>query len=169
MNSMNSMNSTHSMNKGTLRTRRHPSSGWPSAGVLFLAICLVAGCSRYREDEWSRQWPPRFPTGGIVTLDGAPVAEAVVTFAITRPDRDNKAFTAVGMTDPQGRFALRTFRPGDGAVEGKHAVTISKSSMENGALVNAVPSRYSRFETSGLEADVTAKTTNEFRFDLSTK
>lgn len=137
------------------------------AGVLIAS--MLAGCSRYREDEWSRQWPSRFPTGGVVTLDGAPVAEAVVTLSITRPDRDNKAFTAVGMTDLQGRFVLRTFRPGDGAVEGKHAVTISKSSMEKGTLVNEIPSRFARVETSGLTAEVTAKTPNEFRFDLSAK
>jgi len=137
------------------------------AGVLIAS--MLAGCSRYREDEWSRQWPSRFPAGGVVTLDGAPVAEAVVTFSITRADRDNKAFTAVGMTDPQGRFILRTFRPGDGAVEGKHAVTISKSSMEKGTLVNEIPSRFARFETSGLTAEVAAKMPNEFRFDLSAK
>lgn len=137
------------------------------AGVLISS--MLAGCSRYREDEWSRQWPSRFPTGGQVTLDRAPVAEAVVTLSITRPDRDNKAFTAVGMTDLQGRFILRTFRPGDGAVEGKHAVTISKSSMEKGTLVNKIPARFARVETSGLTAEVTAKTPNEFRFDLPAK
>lgn len=137
------------------------------AGVLIAS--MLAGCSRYREDEWSRQWPPRFPTSGVVTLDGAPVVEAIVTFSITRPDRDNKAFTAVGMTDPQGRFVLRTFRPGDGAVEGTHAVTISKSSMDKGTLVNEIPARYARFETSGLTADVTAKSPNELRFELSSK
>jgi hypothetical protein len=104
-----------------------------------------------------------------VTLDGAPVEEAVVTFSITRADRDSKAFTAVGMTDPQGRFSLRTFRPGDGAVEGTHAVTISKSSMNRGTLVNDIPARYARFETSGLTADVTAKSPNELRFELSSK
>jgi hypothetical protein len=130
---------------------------------------MLAGCSRYREDEWSRQWPPRLPTIGVVTLDGAPVVEAIVTFSITRPDRDNKAFTAVGMTDPQGRFVLRTFRPGDGAVEGTHAVTISKSLMDKGTLVNEIPARYARFETSGLTADVTAKSPNELRFELSSK
>ena len=137
------------------------------AGVLIAS--MLAGCSKYREDEWSRQWPPRFPTSGVVTLDGAPVAEAVVTFSITRPDRDNKAFTAVGMTDQQGRFTLRTFRPGDGAVEGSHAVTISKSSMDKGTLVDEIPARYARFKTSGLTADVTKKTANELRFELSSK
>jgi hypothetical protein len=146
-------------------------SGWNDAAraVAVAAACLVAGCSKYREDEWSRQWPPRFPTSGVVTLDGAPVVEAIVTFSITLPDRDNKAFTAVGMTDPQGRFALRTFRPGDGAVEGSHAVTISKSTMDKGAVVNEIPARYARFETSGLTADVTKKTANELRFELSSK
>lgn len=144
---------------------------WTDAAraVAVAAACLVAGCSRYREDEWSRQWPARFPTSGVVTLDGAPVEEAVVTLSVTRPDRDNKAFTAVGMTDPQGRFSLRTFRPGDGAVEGTHAVTISKSSMDKGVLVNEIPARYARFETSGLTADVAKKSANELRFELSSK
>lgn len=161
-----------SIRSGTPRgSSQYGSAGFAGTAAVAGALIasMLAGCSKYREDEWSRQWPPRFPTGGVVTLDGAPVGEAVVTFSITRPDRDNKAFTAVGMTDPQGRFALRTFRPGDGAVEGTHAVTISKSSMEKGSLVHAIPSRYARFETSGLTADVTKKTANELRFELSSK
>lgn len=153
---------------GNARSFSNP--GWTDAArAVAVFACLLAGCSKHREDEWSRQWPARFPTSGVVTLDGAPVAEAVVTFSITRSDRDNKAFTAVGMTDPQGRFFLRTFRPGDGAVEGTHAVTISKSSMDKGSLVNEIPARYARFETSGLTADVTKKTANELRFELSSK
>ena len=140
-----------------------------AAAVAVVAGSLLVGCSRYLEDEWSRQWPARFPSAGVVTLDGTPVEEAVVTFSITRPDRDNKAFTAVGITDAQGRFVLRTFRPGDGAVEGTHAVTISKSSMNSGKLEHAIPPRYARFETSGLTADVAQKSTNEFRFELSAK
>ena len=171
---MSSVSSVSSIDGTNSEVRGMGMHGWKdvtatAARHVLLAVCVLAGCSRYREDEWSRQWPARFPTGGLVTLDGAPVAEAVVTFSITRPDRDDKAFTAVGMTDQQGRFALRTFRPGDGAVEGKHAVTISKSSMEKGSLVNEIPPRYARFETSGLEADVTARAANEFRFDLSAK
>lgn len=171
---MNGVSSMNSIDGTSSEVRSMVKRGWRGVTATavrgaFLAMCLLAGCSRYREDEWSRQWPARFPTGGQVTLDGAPVEEAVVTFSITRPDRDNKAFTAVGMTDAQGRFVLRTFRPADGAVEGKHAVTISKSSMENGKLEHTIPAKYARFETSGLEADVTQKSTNEFRFDLSAK
>lgn len=133
------------------------------AGGLLLA---GSGCSRYREDKWSRQWPPRYAAGGHVERNGAPVRDAVVTFFVWLPDRTPGEYTAVGMTDADGKFSLTTFRPGDGAVAGGHAVTVEKTSVKDGAFSNELPRKYSLRDTSGLTAEVTAKGPNEFVFKL---
>lgn len=136
--------------------------------TILCAICVVTfGCSRHHEDEWSRRWPPRYACSGTVLFDGAPLPGAVVTFFIEREDRGNEPFTAVGMTDSEGRFALKTFRPNDGAVSGEHAVMIEKREMNDGALTSHLPMKYARKETSGLVATVTEKGPNSFRFEIS--
>jgi hypothetical protein len=63
---------------------------------------------------------------GRVTLDGQPLAGAVVTF---QPILDRGATTAtgsVGRTDSEGRFVLRLISPDrPGAAVGEHTVTIT--------------------------------------------
>jgi hypothetical protein len=136
-----------------------------------MTASLVAGCSRYHEDEWSRKWPPRHPARGFVELDGSPLEGATVTFFTERADRGNEPFSAVGMTDSVGRFVLKTFRPHDGAVAGTHIVMIEKSSYDDktGRVVASLPRRYARQETSGLTAEVTEKGPNDFTFRLESK
>lgn len=145
-------------------------AGKQSGQMMFLVVCIsllgAAGCSRYREDKWSRQWPLRHPVGGLVTLKGNPVSSAVVTFVVRLPESEGRVFTAVGMTDTAGRFTLTTFRPSDGAVAGAHTVTIEKSAFKDGAVVHELPRKYARQDTSGLTAEVTAKGQNEFIFNL---
>jgi hypothetical protein len=68
------------------------------------------------------------PVSGRVTLDGQPLAGAVVTFQ-PKTGRDSTADVAtgsVGRTDEEGRYTLRLIRPDKhGAVVGEHSVTIS--------------------------------------------
>lgn len=144
---------------------------------LVVLIGLSTGCSRYVEDKWSRDWPKRFPTSGIVELDGTPVEGATVIFFTVREDKGNKPYNAVGMTDSTGRFSLKTFRPGDGAVAGIHTVMIEKTSgglktsreVATSKVVSHLPSRYARQETSGLTAEVTEQGPNDFTFRLESK
>lgn len=147
---------------------------------LFQLVVLVGsstGCSRYVEDKWSRDWPKRFPTSGIVELDGTPVEGATVIFFTVREDKGNKPYNAVGLTDSTGRFSLKTFRPGDGAVAGLHTVMIEKTSgglktsreEATSKVVSHLPSRYARQETSGLTAEVTEQGPNDFTFRLESK
>jgi hypothetical protein len=99
-------------------------------------------------------------------LKGEPVSGAVVTFVVRLPEGEGREFTAVGMTDGTGHFGLTTFRPGDGAVAGAHAIMIEKTTFKDGAFRNALPQKYARRGTSGLTADVTEKGPNEFVFTL---
>lgn len=151
-----------------------PSRPFRVAGLLLL-LGLLAGCSRYHEDAWSRQWPKRVPSGGVVTYRGAPVEGALVVFV---SERNGRIYDAVGSTDAQGRFFLRTFRPRDGAVPGSHRVKIEKvtysarpDNVPRDALftpqeTSLLPVKYRSPQTSGLTALVTEKGRNEFVFDL---
>lgn len=152
------------------------------------AACVVAGCSRYVEDKWSRARPRTYATRGVVQHEGRPVGGAVVTFL--GHAESGGELSAVGLTDSSGRFELKTYRPGDGAIAGTHRVSIEKRSLggsepdsgkpfatqqeyeaERGAqarakIVSEIPARYGSFDTSGLTAEVTAKGPNEFVFKL---
>lgn len=82
-----------------------------------LALFVVTGCGGGPDR------PQTVPVSGTVTYNGEPVADANVTFY---PEEGRPAS---GKTDAQGRFdSLTTFEPGDGAVVGKHTVTVNPSS-----------------------------------------
>lgn len=153
----------------------------PLHAAMMLAVSclpLVAGCSRYREDQWSRQWPRRVPAGGTVEYEGQPLEGATVVF-VTRGADGKKEYAALGQTDKAGKFRLTTFRPKDGAIVGRHLVGIEKITPvptkpipgiapedQPKSEKNVLPEKYRRYETSGLEAEVTEKGPNEFVFRL---
>ncbi|PQO44611.1 hypothetical protein [Blastopirellula marina] len=67
------------------------------------------------------------PTSGRVEFQGKPVADVYVQLMPTETsgtsDKPGKA--AGGATDSDGKFVLSTYESGDGAIPGKHRVTIS--------------------------------------------
>lgn len=90
----------------------------PSLAIVCAAIAAVfSGCHS-----------DIVPVAGRVTLDGKPLAGAVVTF---QPIRDSSAEPptatgSVGQTDANGRFVLRLVDPDRlGALIGEHTVSIS--------------------------------------------
>lgn len=146
--------------------------------LIFALLPLAGGCSRYREDEWSKQWPQRVPAGGLVEYDGEPVEDAAVVF-VTRGADGKKEYAALARTDKEGKFRLTTFRPKDGAIVGKHLVGIEKFTAvptkpipglapedQPKSEKNVLPEKYRVYSTSGLEAEVTEKGPNEFVFRL---
>lgn len=60
---------------------------------------------------------------GKVTMNGAPVPGATVTFS---PVENGKP-PALGLTDTQGSYVLTTYDSGDGAVAGEYKVLVYKS------------------------------------------
>lgn len=73
---------------------------------------------------------PVAPVNGVVTLNGQPVADMVVTFTpvpgktATVGDDNQPGKSATGNTDAEGKFTLSTYERGDGALIGEHKVTV---------------------------------------------
>lgn len=145
---------------------------WPLclAGTLVACAALTSGCGPRRAAV--------HPASGEVRLRGKPFPKADVTFVPTggRP--------ALGQTDAQGRFTLRTWAADDGAVAGEHVVCIVKHDEsplpppKRGAPVdpyaeamrpNVAPSVYASPVTSPLRATVVPGQDNRFEFDLDAK
>ena len=91
------------------------------AGLLAALFATVAlsGCGH----------PATAPVKGRVTCDGTPVAEVTVTFnPLPRSEGDREpGKPATGFTDADGVFILSTFKNYDGALIGKHKVTLTPS------------------------------------------
>jgi hypothetical protein len=130
-----------------------------------LAIALALGCNRSGLNLAYVE--------GVVTFDGAPVADAGVMFM---PVDSTLGLPATGVTDSEGRFTLTTAnRPG--AVIGEHRVAISKSEaivvpQRRGLPLyttkDHIPAKYGSVETSGLTASV-KDDDNNIPFQLSSK
>ena len=124
---------------------------------LLFCCCLIFGCGS----------PRPYEIRAVVTLDGAPLAEAEVTLL---PVREHAA-SAFGITDAEGAVAFKT-RDLDGVFPGSYIVIVSKSVEERKLtnneiralaeagiryrprIVELVPERYTRRETSGLRVRI---------------
>lgn len=152
-----------------------PAHGVIAIVVMLLMATLVApGCGR-QADAWRAKRPKTFPVTGIVSLDGSPVEGAMVTFIATETPS-----VAAGITDALGRFKLRTYDPGDGAIPGPHKVLIEKKIERMPASYNPdspapppppiiehlLPKHFSDADKSPLTATVTSSGVNTISFDL---
>lgn len=148
----------------------------------YLAVVLVTvgllGCTGGDANR-----VPTYPVSGQITMDGSPVADATVTFA---PKGDQP--TALGRTDAEGRYQLRTYEEADGAAAGAYAVLVSKAvtatstepahDAEGGAFdtsaqhtagrgaISALPEKYASATTTPLEAVVPEGGGDNFDFTL---
>tara|TARA_R110002111_G_scaffold257026_1_gene324909 strand:+ start:46683 stop:47072 length:390 start_codon:yes stop_codon:yes gene_type:complete len=93
---------------------------------------------------------------GKITMDGAPLADASVTFL------PEKVRAASAMTDSEGNYELIYIRDEKGAAIGKHQVVVSKLKNEK----ETIPARYN--SESELTGEVKAGP-NEINFDLKSK
>ena len=125
----------------------------------FVLALPAVGCGKAK--------PATAPVTGRVLLDGKPVADAAVMF-----EPVDGGVPARGSTSGDGGFTLSTFARDDGALVGRHRVSISKFVTEGMAANElgleaapgppglqpkaALPARYADPKTSGLEATVEA-------------
>lgn len=144
---------------------------------------------------------PVYPTTGTVTYKGEPLDDALVNFIINGKEGQPSTVIGLGTTDKEGKFAIETTvdptsMPLPGAVEGVHAVTISKyippkgmteadlakmmaretKLMEEQGFVDPkdvtpsrvpfLPPKYQNPTMSELKANVDPKGENNFNFDL---
>jgi hypothetical protein len=153
-------------------TVHHPLSSryWQEYVLLICYALLLSGCG------------PRAPetasVTGRVTFHGKAVDKGRIVFYPTegRP--------ATGTIGPDGSFRLTTFSEGDGALLGKHRVTIEAKRLVGATIAKTfaeeraqpasiseprvewiVPEKYAREDTSPLTADV-ARGGNTINFDL---
>ncbi len=85
------------------------------SSTLLLVITLLQGCGSKPEGPASAE---TVTAKGTLTAAGKPLAHYRVTFV---PDSN---LPASATTDENGKFTLGTNSPGDGAVAGRHKVTV---------------------------------------------
>jgi len=104
---------------------------WGFSAMIASAALMTSGCG-----SKSSKLPDPVPVSGTVTLDGKPLANAVVYF---RPEGDTKGNGATGTTDSNGKYELVT-RIGDttktGAIPGNYRVWFSQMVGPDGKPVS---------------------------------
>ena len=115
-------------------------------------LALLAGCGGGR--------PECVPAAGQVLIDGQPLAAGQIRVIPT------DARAASGKIDQEGRFTLTTFETGDGCVPGTHAVEITAVQTDADRMVQLVPEKYGRADTSGLSITVEGPT-DSLRIELT--
>lgn len=135
------------------------------AGVALLCLVMAVGCGADAKPAWR---PKVVHAGGVVRYQGQPLEGALVTFS-----NPKLSASASGRTDAEGKFTLTTFESGDGAVPGKHLVSVSKVQTPDQVVDKSsaptvrnartgppkqtrwlIPKRYGNASTSGLTVDV---------------
>jgi hypothetical protein len=86
-----------------------------SVSVFVTVGIVLTGCSNSSR-------PATYRVTGTVTMQGKPVAGAVITFVPT----SNEGEAASAISDSDGKYALTTWRAGDGARPGEYRVKVSK-------------------------------------------
>ncbi|RCS54199.1 hypothetical protein DTL42_03350 [Bremerella cremea] len=114
------------------------------------------------------------PVAGTITLDGAPLEGAAVSFQPIATDKDSMTVSGMGSygrTDAQGHYELKMIETdGEGASVGTHRVQVSVAEEKGGDALTTdkVPARY-RGADSELTFDVPTEGTKTANFDLTTK
>jgi hypothetical protein len=130
--------------------------------LIAVSAALLNGCG-------SRN-PATYSVAGTVTYQGKPVEGAGVMFM------PNSGRPASGQTDVQGRFTLRTYKDGDGAVVGENVVCVSKMAPDPSdktkdpmlrKMISLLPARYATPVTSPLKVTVSATGSNEVHLELT--
>jgi hypothetical protein len=144
----------------------HETPRWAWAAALILVCCLpVGGCSSGGKLA---------PVSGTVTLDGKPLADALIVFQpIANAGKPAPGMGSSGVTDASGKYTLRTMdtdRPG--AVVAKHSVAINMKGESSdldkpGPPKKGLPAKYNR--NSELQFDVQPGGTDKADFDILSK
>ena len=138
-----------------------------AAVALLACVLLVVGCGRGDRLETAE-------VAGTVTLDGEPVTQGTVLFT---PEQGR---VAKGEIRPDGSFSLGTYEDDDGAIVGKHQVTVvslDRSGLPDGRDEMAddsgpkwlIPRRYGNPAASGLTFQVEPDMANVAELKLSSQ
>ena len=131
--------------------------------ICILALLNFTGCSGKQQDL-----PDLAEVTGVVTLDGKPLADAIIDFYPQTAAEKGNARTSSGMTNADGQYTLMYNNDTVGAIVGDHLVRISKS--DGGAEVagpETLPAKYNN--QSQLKATVGNSGVNQIDFELKSK
>ena len=131
--------------------------------LVVIAGCLLTGCRSDRIQTYPAQ-------GSVLFDDGQPVKNGTI-------ELESLEFktTASGQIREDGTFVLGTYTPNDGAASGKHRVIIVQLIVSDGVTKHqkdhgrAVPTQYSRYETSGLTVEIQPQKQNSLTLKLQSK
>ncbi len=136
--------------------------------VFGLMALLLVGC------DSGPKLPATVPAEGTVTLDGAPVSDVTVVFIA-----EQGTYNATGVTNKEGKFAMKAFDAKSGAVPGSYKVELSKTVVEtkgaggggesNVNLKFGLPQKFGNFKTSGLTVQLSEGGKKDIAFDLKSK
>jgi hypothetical protein len=131
--------------------------------LIGMAMFLALGCA---SEKYA-------PVSGKVTLNGQPLANAVVSFQPIAPEGKLDAGPgSTGKTNDKGEYTLQSMKGINGAMVGQHRVNISTQSATEGDLdgrgrqrvAELIPDRYNRMTQ--LTFDVRPGGTKEADFAL---
>jgi hypothetical protein len=140
--------------------------------ALWLIALLVVPAFGCGQDKFA-------PVSGVVRMDGKPLPGATVSFLPEPVKGSTEApVTSSGKTNEKGEYTLRTGTGQDGALVGKHKVTISLQAPEvvdsdrrpprgGPRLADKVPARYNT--KSELTCEVPAGGKTDANFDLKSR
>lgn len=134
-------------------------AGLAASGTLFLTLALVSGCGGDGEAK-------PVPAAGTVTFDGQPLENGYVQFI---PEKGRPAAGAI----KGGKFTLSTTEDGDGAIPGKHMVSVkaTKQVTVKGETepqeVSILPDKYSTAATSGLAVEIPSGGNKDIKLELT--
>jgi hypothetical protein len=142
------------------------------AFVWLIAAMLVIGVSGCGPRS---KLPKTVKADGVILMDGAPIADATITFIA-----DTGNYHATATSDKDGKFSLRAFPEKTGAVPGSYKVEVNKtlvtgngtSTGDEPAVLNVgfgLPEKYASMVTSGLTGTVPESGTSDLKIELSAK
>ncbi|MBS0262706.1 MAG: hypothetical protein JSS02_12200 [Planctomycetes bacterium] len=93
-----------------------------SMGLVLVVLCLCgSGCT----NEHKVNAKPTVPVKGKILVDGQPVSLVTVNCMPAQGvDKSNPTLSSA-MTDAEGKFALATYKAGDGVPEGDYVLTFT--------------------------------------------
>lgn len=134
------------------------------AGLMVVIVATLSGCKRN---------PSVVPVSGKVLYNDKPLPYGSIMF---QPEKGQPASADI---QPDGSFKLSSYSPFDGAVPGKHMVSVKCYQGQKPGAAPAtpggeislgrllIPLQYTRFATSGLTAEITAAPGQTVEFKLS--
>jgi hypothetical protein len=124
--------------------------------LLFLLPLFFGGCM----DDGRL---PTYPvTGKVAFSDGKPLPGGWIIF-----ESPGKGLAARGIIETDGTYRLSTYEPDDGAIAGRHLVSIIPAPAEGydpdqGTAPPAIDPKYMHMDRSGLEFEVAEEGDNNF-------